>query len=89
MRRLITAALFAVAICRGARARAAQPLRVGSKAFAESVILAETAGFLAQAAGAPVEDWRALGGSRLCWDALTAGALDVYPEYTGTLREEI
>jgi len=72
-----------------ARAAAAPPLRVGSKAFAESVILGEAAGLLAAAAGAPVEDRRALGGTRLCWDALVSGALDLYPEYTGTLREEI
>ena len=37
----------------------------------------------------PVEDRRALGGTRLCWDALVGGALDLYPEYTGTLRQEI
>ncbi len=73
----------------GGVARAAPPLRVGSKAFAESVILGEAAGLIAAAAGAPVEDRRALGGTRLCWDALISGALDLYPEYTGTLREEI
>ena len=44
---------------------------------------------MAAATGAPVEDRRALGGTRLCWDALVSGALDLYPEYTGTLREEI
>ena len=89
-RRAIASALFALAACAGGdAAAAAQPLRVGSKAFPESVILAEAAGFLATAAGTPVDDRRALGGSRLCWDALLAGALDVYPEYTGTLRQEI
>jgi osmoprotectant transport system permease protein len=70
-------------------ALAAPSLRVGSKAFAESVILGDVAGLLAAAAGAPVENRRALGGTRLCWDALVSGALDIYPEYTGTLREEI
>ncbi|HSS39822.1 MAG TPA: glycine betaine ABC transporter substrate-binding protein [Polyangia bacterium] len=81
--------MFAIATCGFASAWAAAPLRVGSKAFAESVILGEAAGLLAAAAGAPVEARPALGGTRLCWDALVAGALDVYPEYTGTLREEI
>jgi osmoprotectant transport system permease protein len=67
----------------------APTLRVGSKAFAESVVLGEAAGLIAADAGAPVEDRPALGGTRLCWDALVSGALDLYPEYTGTLREEI
>ena len=90
MKRTVVAALFASALCSFVRAWAAPPpLRVGSKAFAESVILGEAAGLLAAAAGAPVDDRPALGGTRLCWDALIAGALDVYPEYTGTLREEI
>ncbi|HVT07759.1 MAG TPA: glycine betaine ABC transporter substrate-binding protein [Polyangia bacterium] len=91
--RFAAPALVALVACAGGGARASstaeQPLRVGSKAFPESVILAEAAGFLATAAGTPVDDRGALGGSRLCWDALLAGALDVYPEYTGTLREEI
>ncbi|HVV16565.1 MAG TPA: glycine betaine ABC transporter substrate-binding protein [Polyangia bacterium] len=81
--------MFAIAAGGFGSAWAAQPLRVGSKAFAESVILGEAAGLLAAAAGAPVDARPALGGTRLCWDALVAGALDVYPEYTGTLREEI
>jgi osmoprotectant transport system permease protein len=81
--------VVAVVVLGAAPAAAAPPLRVGSKAFAESVILGEAAGLLAAAAGAPVEDRPALGGTRLCWDALLSGALDLYPEYTGTLREEI
>jgi osmoprotectant transport system permease protein len=89
MRRGIAPALVAIAACCSGSAAATQPLRVGSKAFAESVIVGEAAGLLATAAGVPVEARRALGGTRLCWDALIAGALDVYPEYTGTLREEI
>jgi osmoprotectant transport system permease protein len=82
-------ALLVIVALGGSDAVAAPPLRVGSKAFAESVILGDIAGLLAAAAGAPVEERRALGGTRLCWDALVSGAVDVYPEYTGTLREEI
>ncbi|MFL5307563.1 MAG: glycine betaine ABC transporter substrate-binding protein [Polyangia bacterium] len=90
MKRAVLPALVAFATCGFASAWAAPPpLRVGSKAFAESVILGEAAGLLAAAAGATVDARPALGGTRLCWDALLAGALDVYPEYTGTLREEI
>ena len=35
------------------------------------------------------EHRRGLGGTRLVWDALLAGDIDVYPEYTGTLEQEI
>ncbi len=31
----------------------------------------------------------ALGGTRLLWNALVRGDIDIYPEYTGTLSEEI
>jgi osmoprotectant transport system permease protein len=68
---------------------AAEVLRVGSKSFTESVILGDVAALVASAAGARVEHRRGLGGTRLCWDALLAGDLDVYPEYTGTLAQEI
>jgi osmoprotectant transport system permease protein len=89
MRRASALALLALFVLGTHSALAGPSLRVGSKAFAESVILGEAAGLLASAAGATVEDRPALGGTRLCWDALVGGALDVYPEYTGTLREEI
>jgi osmoprotectant transport system permease protein len=62
---------------------------VGSKSFGESVILGQIAADVASAAGASVQHRRALGGTRLVWDALRAGAIDVYPDYTGTLAEEI
>ncbi len=62
---------------------------VGSKKFTESVILGELATQLAAAAGASAEHRRELGGTRILWEALLRGDLDVYPEYTGTLRREI
>jgi osmoprotectant transport system permease protein len=64
-------------------------LRIASKAFTESVVLAEIAADLERAAGISVEQRVGLGGSRVLWDALTSGAIDVYPEYTGTLLDEI
>ncbi len=64
-------------------------LRVGSKSFTESVILGEIVAQAARAAGVPVEHRAGLGGTRLVWDALETGEIDVYPEYTGTLVEEI
>ncbi|MGH8582364.1 MAG: glycine betaine ABC transporter substrate-binding protein, partial [Gammaproteobacteria bacterium] len=64
-------------------------LRVGSKSFTESVILGEIVAQAARAAGAPVEHRAGLGGTRLVWNALETREIDVYPEYTGTLVEEI
>jgi len=62
---------------------------VGSKAFTESVILAELATQLARRTGAEVVHRPELGGTRLLWNALRQGEIDVYPEYTGTIRQEI
>lgn len=70
-------------------AATARPWRVGSKAFTESVVLAEVAVQLARAAGRETTHRAGLGGTRLLWDALLQGELDAYPEYTGTLAEEI
>jgi len=67
----------------------AAPVQVGSKAFTESVLLGEVATRTLTAAGIPAVHRRELGGTRLLWDALQRGELDVYPEYTGTLAEEI
>lgn len=58
-------------------------VRVGSKDFTESVILAELLAQLLEARGVVVERRFELGGN-LCHDALTASEIDVYPEYTGT-----
>jgi osmoprotectant transport system permease protein len=66
-----------------------RPLRVASKSFTESVILGEIASQLAASAGARVEHRRSLGGTRLVWGALLRGEVDLYPDYTGTLVEEI
>ena len=75
----------------GAAVAAAPPrtVRVASKAFTESVILAEIVTALERDAGFAVEQRAGLGGSRLVWNALVSGAIDVYPEYTGTLLDEI
>lgn len=65
------------------------PVRVGSKGFTESVILGEVLTQSARAAGAEVLHRRELGGTRVLWNALLAGEIDAYPEYTGTLRQEL
>ncbi len=64
-------------------------VRIGSKKFTESVILAEIAAQLCASTGSVPLHRQELGGSRLLWDALRAGEIDIYPEYTGTLTNEI
>jgi osmoprotectant transport system permease protein len=65
------------------------PVSVGSKSFTESVLLGEMAAQLAADAGVPARHERALGGTRILWEALRRGDVDVYPDYTGTLAREI
>jgi osmoprotectant transport system permease protein len=62
---------------------------IGSKSFTESVILGEALRLLVQNAGLPARHRRGLGGTRLVYDALVAGDIDAYVEYTGTLSHEI
>jgi osmoprotectant transport system permease protein len=42
-----------------------------------------------QNAGAQPVQRRELGGTRVLWKSLVQGAIDIYPEYTGTLSQEI
>src|SRR5580692_10507616 len=62
---------------------------IGSKAFPESWILAESAARLAQGTGAKAEHSKNLGGTEITYAALESGQIDLYPEYTGTLAEVI
>jgi osmoprotectant transport system permease protein len=72
-----------------AKAASRHPVVVGSKKFTESVILGEIATRLLTASAIPAIHRAELGGSRVLWDALLHGDIDVYAEYTGTLRLEI
>jgi len=66
-----------------------RPVVVGSKNFTESVLLGELTTQLLIAQGIAAEHRRALGGSRILWNALARGDIDIYPEYSGTLRFEL
>ncbi len=66
----------------------AQEVRIGSKKFTESVILGEAARLLITDAGIKARHRRELGGTAVLWNALLRGEIDIYPEYTGTLRAE-
>jgi osmoprotectant transport system permease protein len=64
-------------------------IKIGSKKFTESVILAEIAKQLGQHVDPNIKHLHQLGGTRVLWNALLRGDIDMYPEYTGTLRQEI
>lgn len=57
---------------------------VGSKNFTESVLLGEIVAQRLERAGCTVTRRLDLGGTLVCDRAITAGSLDVYPEYSGT-----
>jgi len=81
-RRGSLAVLLALAsACRGEGER---PLRIGSKNFSEQVILGEIAAQGLEARGVRVDRRLNLGGTFVCHQALKAGELGLYPEYTGT-----
>jgi len=61
------------------------PVTIGSKNFAESRLLAEIAAQLIEArTDHDVERRFGLAGTQICFEALRTGAIDLYPEYTGT-----
>ena len=80
-------ALFVLLL--GTASVAAQNVTVGSKVFTESVVLGEVATQLARSTGAEAEHRREVGGTRVVWEALLRGDIDAYPEYTGTLTQEV
>ncbi len=79
------------AVLEGSARSDPQPrLRIGSKRFTESYILAEIAAEVARAAGeAALVHEQGLGGTAVVFRALEEGSIDVYPEYTGTLAEAV
>ena len=62
----------------------AAPIVVASKPFAESYILAEAFSQLLERNGFAVDRRPGLAATEVAFQALRAGSIDVYPEYTGT-----
>jgi osmoprotectant transport system permease protein len=75
-------AALLVLFCAAAQA---ETLKVGSKRFTESYILGEV---IIRAAGDAVHR-PGLGNTGILYAALKSGAIDLYPEYTGTIAKEI
>ena len=81
--------LLIIAMVFGCAAAHAQRIRVGAKHFNEGYLLSEMQALLLEQNGFEVERHYNLGGTLVCFEALRTGAIDVYPEYTGTLAAEI
>ena len=72
-----------------AAGHAAEPVRIASKNSNESYLLSEIAAQLLESKGVAVERRFGLGGTLIAFDALVAGEIDLYMEYTGTLSQAI
>jgi osmoprotectant transport system substrate-binding protein len=70
--------------CFSSPAAAAETPQSGSKNFSEQVLLGEIAAQALEAQGLKVDRRLNLGGTFICHNAVRAGELDLYPEYTGT-----
>ncbi len=72
--------LLALAGCRTGGERVV----IGSKNFTEQLVLGELLAQHLEARGIPVERRFYLAGTFICQQAILAGRIDLYPEYTGT-----
>lgn len=80
----LAALAFLISLC-PAPAAGAEGVVIGSKNFEESRLLAEMFAQLIEARTDLVVERRfGLAGTQICFEALQNGAIDLYPEYTGT-----
>jgi osmoprotectant transport system permease protein len=96
--RITLSGLLIIALaCSPAWAKPDDTLRIGSKRFTESFILAQVLAQTAQTAQsaqigagkAKVDVLPGLGNTAIVYAALRAGSIDLYPEYAGTIDQEI
>ena len=80
---MLAAAAFAV------HAADPRPVVIGSKRFTESYLLGEIARETLQQAGVAAVHRQGLGNTAVLFEALSTGAIDAYPDYTGTIAREL
>ncbi len=82
---LILTVVFAMTTAWGCHSKRGETIVVGSKNFTEQIVLAELFAQQIEAHSTlHVERRVNLGGTLICHQALVAGKIDLYPEYTGT-----
>ena len=87
LRRLLLTG-FALSVAAAPPAQAEDALKIGSKRFTESYILGELL-LRTASGGGPAVHKPGLGNTGILYEALRSGAIDVYPEYSGTIVREI
>ena len=80
---------FGLGVLLTGAACAAPPVIVGSKRFTESYILGEIVRQTLAQQGIAAEHRQGLGNTGILEQALASGAVDLYPEYTGTIVREL
>jgi osmoprotectant transport system permease protein len=66
-----------------------QTITIGAKNFNEGYLLSEILAQLFESNGIQVDRKYNLGGTLVCFEALKNREIDIYPEYTGTISEQI
>jgi osmoprotectant transport system permease protein len=66
-----------------------QTISIGAKNFNEGQLLSEILAQLFESNGFQIVRKYNLGGTLICFEALKNGEIDIYPEYTGTISEQI
>ena len=85
VRRMCLVSLLGVCLLAGCGGETKPRLVVGSKNFTEQIVLAELlAQHIETKLGIEVERRVNLGGTLICHEAVRAGSIDLYVEYTGT-----
>lgn len=90
-RELALAAVFLLLVLLGGgtASAAGNEVRIGSKRFTESYVVAEIVCSVARAQGVAAVHERGLGGTAIVFRALEQGSVDAYVEYSGTLAHTI
>lgn len=81
--------LLTVAVLYESGAQSSEKITVGAKHFNEGYLLGEMIALVLEDAGFAVDRRFNLGGTAVTFEGLKNGAIDVYPEYTGTISAEI
>ena len=90
MTRLLSTVIFVILCLQANLLCADRPIVIGSKIFTESYVLSELAAQTIESSSKFVIERKfGMGSTGILFESLKSGAIDVYPDYTGTLAETI